>query len=58
MILKAAKKHNINLKQSWTIGDSKRDIKSDRRAGCNTILVEKNANIKNAINRIIGGKQE
>jgi len=56
MIFKAAKKHNINLEKSWMIGDSKRDIESGRRAGCKTILVEKNINIKTSINRIISEK--
>lgn len=40
MILEAARKHNIDLKESWVIGDSERDIEAGRRAGCNTILLQ------------------
>jgi len=53
MILEAAKKHNIDLSKSWVIGDSERDIEAGRRAGCKTILVKANTNIKDAVNRII-----
>ena len=41
MILTAAKEHNIDLNQSWIIGNSSRDIDAGRRAGCKTILIEK-----------------
>ncbi len=34
MILKAAKKHNIDLSQSYMIGDSKGDIQAGKKAGC------------------------
>jgi len=53
MILEAAKKHNIDLKQSWVIGDTRRDIEAGERVGCNTILVKKNTNIKQHIEKII-----
>ncbi|MBU2637823.1 MAG: HAD family hydrolase [Nanoarchaeota archaeon] len=39
MILKAAEEHNINLKQSFTIGDKTGDIKAGYLAGTRTILV-------------------
>jgi D,D-heptose 1,7-bisphosphate phosphatase len=41
MIMTAAKEHNIDLSQSWAIGNSARDIDAGRRAGCKTILIEK-----------------
>jgi len=42
MILNAAKKHNINLKESFVIGDSRRDIEMGENAGCKTIFVNTN----------------
>ncbi|MHA1665336.1 MAG: D-glycero-beta-D-manno-heptose 1,7-bisphosphate 7-phosphatase [Candidatus Njordarchaeales archaeon] len=53
MILEAARKYNIDLSKSWVIGDSERDIEAGRRAGCKTILVKANTNVKDAVDRII-----
>lgn len=39
MILKAAEEFNIDLKQSYMIGDSKNDIKAGIAAGCRTVLI-------------------
>jgi mannose-1-phosphate guanylyltransferase/phosphomannomutase len=39
MLLKAAKEHNLDLKESWIVGDSKSDIKAGQAAGVKTILV-------------------
>lgn len=39
MLLQAAKDHNINLSESWMIGDILNDIEAGNRAGCRTILV-------------------
>jgi D,D-heptose 1,7-bisphosphate phosphatase len=39
MILQAAKKYNINLRESWMIGDSKRDVGAGRAAGCKTAFI-------------------
>lgn len=39
MLLMAAKKYNINLEQSWMIGDSKSDIEAGKNAGCKTVLI-------------------
>jgi D-glycero-D-manno-heptose 1,7-bisphosphate phosphatase len=41
MLLKAARDLNIDLKQSWMIGDIAADSEAGRRAGCRTILIEK-----------------
>lgn len=43
MILEAARKHDIDLSQSWMIGDSPRDTEAGRAAGCRTILVNPTA---------------
>jgi len=40
MLLKAAEDMDIDLKESWAIGDSARDIEAGLRAGCRTILIE------------------
>ncbi|MBN2455488.1 MAG: HAD family hydrolase [Sedimentisphaerales bacterium] len=39
MLLAAAKEMDIDLEQSWMVGDSGRDIEAGRAAGCRTILV-------------------
>ena len=39
MILKAAKDHNIDLSQSWMIGDKRTDVYAGKKAGTKTILV-------------------
>ncbi len=39
MLLKAAKEHDIDLNNSWMIGDSKSDIVAGQKAGCKTVFV-------------------
>jgi len=39
MLLEAAKKHGLDLKKSWMIGDSERDIEAGHNAGCRCIFV-------------------
>lgn len=39
LLLQAAKDFNIDLNQSWMIGDSLRDIEAGKNAGCKTILL-------------------
>ncbi len=39
MLLKAAEQLNIDLAESWMIGDGPRDIEAGQRAGCRTIRV-------------------
>jgi len=39
MLLAAAEEMDLDLKQSWMIGDSGRDVEAGRRAGCRTILL-------------------
>jgi D-glycero-D-manno-heptose 1,7-bisphosphate phosphatase len=43
MILDAARKHGIDLAHSWMVGDSERDVRAGRRAGCRTVLVKPGA---------------
>ena len=39
LIIKAAEDYNIDLSQSWLIGDSESDIKAGIAAGCKTALI-------------------
>ena len=42
MLFKAQKKHKINLKESYFIGDRWRDIEAGRKAKCKTVLLDYN----------------
>jgi D-glycero-D-manno-heptose 1,7-bisphosphate phosphatase len=66
LILDAAKEIQIDLPQSWLIGDRASDIEAGRRAGCQTIFLDFDyaepkparpdftcANLKAAINHIL-----
>mgnify|MGYP001571610985 CR=1 FL=1 len=39
MLLEAARRHRIDLKASWMIGDHDTDVATGQAAGCRTILV-------------------
>ena len=39
LLLKAASKFNINLSESWMIGDGKNDVLAGKNAGCKTALI-------------------
>lgn len=54
LFLKATKEHNIDLSNSWMIGDGVDDVKAGKVAGCKTILL---ANISSAENLRIIEKQ-
>lgn len=40
MLIKAAKDYNIDLKESWMIGDGLNDIEAGKAAGCRTALLK------------------
>jgi len=40
MLLKAADEMDIDLSQSWCVGNSSRDIEAGSQAGCKTILID------------------
>lgn len=40
MILRAADAHDLDLAQSWLVGDILDDIEAGRRAGCRTVLLD------------------
>ncbi len=39
MLLRAAKDYNIDLSESWMIGDGENDILAGKAAGCKTVLI-------------------
>lgn len=41
MLLQAARDLNLDLAQSWMIGDAARDVQAGRSAGCRTVLVSR-----------------
>ncbi|MBQ9983268.1 MAG: D-glycero-beta-D-manno-heptose 1,7-bisphosphate 7-phosphatase [Lachnospiraceae bacterium] len=61
MLLAAAEKYNIDLHQSWMIGDSKNDIEAGKAAGCQVVYIgseemkdeKKCTNLLEAINKIL-----
>jgi len=42
MLLDAAKRFSVNLKESFMVGDRWRDIEAGQNAGCRTVLIEYN----------------
>lgn len=54
LLLRAAKDHDIDLKNSWMIGDGVDDVIAGKKAGCKTILL---ANINSTENLRIIEKQ-
>lgn len=39
MLLKAAEDFNIDLENSWMVGDGENDVKAGKNAGCRTALI-------------------
>ncbi len=40
MLYRAAYEHDVDLAQSWMIGDILNDVEAGRRAGCRTVLID------------------
>lgn len=55
MLLQAASDYNIDLSQSWMIGDSGSDIIAGQAAGCHTCQIERNGSLKDAVSSILEG---
>lgn len=53
MLLQAACALNIDLANSWMIGDSQIDIEAGKKAGCKTLLVNSNLTLLSAVKRIL-----
>lgn len=56
MLIQAAQDYNIDLEQSWMIGDGENDIKAGTAAGCKCIQIKEEYSLLDAINDIIGGQ--
>ncbi len=54
LILKAAEDHNIDLANSWMIGDNQSDVDAGSAAGCKTYLL-KNESLSSALKTILDG---
>lgn len=52
LLLRAAEKYNIDIEESWMIGDSYSDIQAGQAAGCRTATVSKEVNLLSVIKRI------
>lgn len=39
MLIDMARRHDLDLRASWMIGDAERDVEAGLRAGCRTILI-------------------
>lgn len=55
MLFKAAQEYNIDLSESWIVGDGENDIMAGELAGCKTVKIEQNGSLLNAIQVILGG---
>lgn len=56
LILQAASDFNIDLPNSWVVGDSDDDIAAGRAAGCQTFKIKTNGSLLDAVKKIIRGK--
>lgn len=55
MLLKAAEVYNIDLKQSYMIGDSDNDVEAGKAAGCTGIKIQE-GELLEAVKEILAGK--
>ena len=55
MLLLASDDYNINLSQSWIIGDSENDVIAGRSAGCHTIQLNESISLLDAVKNILEG---
>lgn len=52
LLLQAAEKYNIDLTESWMIGDRFQDAQAGQAAGCRTVTVSESVNLLDAVKRI------
>lgn len=52
LLLQAAEKYNIDLKESWMIGDSSQDMQAGQAAGCRTAAVSEDRSLLDAVREI------
>ena len=56
LLFRAAQDFNINLSQSWMIGDDDNDVFAGKNAGCKTIRIEKDKDLLHAVKHLLGDK--
>lgn len=56
LLLQAARKHNIDLSQSYMVGDTDRDAGAGQAAGCKTFLVDAQHSLLNIVDEILSPK--
>lgn len=52
LLLRAAERYNIDLVESWMIGDNRRDETAGKAAGCRAVLIGENAGLLDAVERL------
>ena len=52
MLIEAARDHDIDLQESWMVGDVLHDIEAGNRAGCRTVLVDSGNETQWHLNRL------
>lgn len=52
LFIDAARKHNIDMSNSWIIGDNETDIEPGIKLGCNTIKIKTNGSLRRAYSKI------
>lgn len=55
MLLAAAEKYNIDLTESWMVGDSPQDVQAGEAAGCRTVMLKEKRGLAEVVpSRFIG----
>lgn len=53
LLLKASQDFDVDLKNSWMIGDCEKDIEAAKAAGCNWVLIKKDQNLLEAVKTLL-----
>ena len=53
LLLRAARQYNIDLTESWMLGDSERDVLAGRAAGCRTQRINEKNDLLTAVQSIL-----
>lgn len=53
LLLKASTDFDVDLKNSWMIGDCEKDVEAAKSVGCNWILLKKDLNLLDAVKMLL-----